>query len=1274
MKDNISIVMAAIIGTILVVLIPLISILDRQDNMSYNVVLTATTNFVDEVKSKGFIDKASYEKYLDTVAATGNVYDMRLEVYKKFTYKNLSDENIEDELLYNTKDITGELNDPADEMYDLEVGDEFYISIENTNIPSSVLMYNYISGDIGSKEKKIININYGGTINNKDWEAYEEAVREGEHYPTIIIGVPNDGKEYKTAESKYIFNTSVSDISLNITLKNFTGFIDPNDGSIVSPLTAGGADIFKSYLDVIGISESNVQFIVNDSDITHIGTNDYKVAITMKILDLPTATTDVVIRVLPGLGTYENKHISTGKESEVFCFTGDETVYDLKIEGPYYHNGRLYNYASNDTFYVYKNSSPYHYTGTNMEPYFEIKYQNILEDQPVVESAILTQLTFNGATGAVESAVDNRVSVGAYNRGTITAKVHFTNENSGDCYVKLPTGWLPGLTGYDYSDINKYYKIAKDTEVPTGEIKVYKNINVHHQIPGTNTDVVNSTSVQINVENLTDNKSGIYKIWLSNDNSDDISDYTGRDINPNTKFVDWTLKNTTQDILYYKVEDNVGNITAKEERSILYDAGPEILGLKLTKEASVVSDELQTNTIWYNQDILYVQVTTSNSLAFDLEVKVENEDQDYEDTQLISVTSPGTNTFSFNISSLNDKGSGKWIITATALVSGTNNIEDQVMKGKYQIDNEDPIINTIDITSSENNYVDINSIRWYKRIGVTTSASDNYSGFKAGSVNYDMYIDGVKRYDTIVTGNAGNNTTADIDINSYNYQLAGFMTLKVTAKDKAENFSSSNKYIYIDQVGPEIELTKELGKFIIEVTDNESSIANVKYTICSNDDKDTITLSDDTSSGIKDTLAYNEVLYSYSEGGAIENNLKYDIKEGDIRINLGEDSGLSPAEISQIQSMGAFMYFVQTQCWFSVTTTDRLGNINTYNIQMSQDPPEIEIKDGYDTDANGRIGIWTKIVFDSTSDSNLNEVQYAWSNNDTDIPTSGWVENYDFKKETYTDEIERNYRIGDNIDIMQTDDSHTCLWIKAKNNKDIASEEYVYEVKEFERAEYFSSVDGKDGDYIGETLVYTNAQTFSSGERYSKIIIKMAIFTSYPSSVPDTWPYIEDDIIAGSEDVPKFTVLKPTQSNSQAEQIYYYLKICDKVGNVETVGPYSITIDAPDITHLKLADVNNVEEMATVNNNIVSSPRIYVKDVKINLENTSRSITTYVKDSIRKVSRYTSTNLYSLDNFSPTIWTTSKIKVSYFYDPDGSGIIPEKIWTTTEIKYKRSLF
>lgn len=569
MKDNISIVVAAIIGTILVVLIPLISILDRQDNMSYNVVLTATTNFVDEVKSKGFIDKVSYEKYLDTIAATGNVYDLQLEAYKKFTYKNTADENVEDELLYNTKDITDELNSPTGGIYDLEVGDEFYISIENTNTPSSVLMYNYISGDIGSKEKKIININYGGTVNNKDWEAYSETIKNYEHYPTIIIGVPENGNTYDVAEKSYFFDLStVTSIKLQVTLKNFTKFWDGTGDPIIP-----GENTFKQYIDILGLD--NVSY--NIENIHSIGGNTYTFEIVLTNIVIPTMTADINVVILPGLGSYGDELISTGKQSATLHLTGNLTAYGLEIKGPYYHNGR-----------EIKNKILYVNPGNSIYPYFNIVCRNIDSsyDIATIEDAIKNPtptipakgLKFSNVIGSVETVSGSDPNFGGYRESTVKTEVKYTSAG-GNAFVELLDNWLGSYKGATLKD-PPYppYTVDMDTTAPGGQIHAMTDtssiIPCQTTVGPITYDVISKQNIKIYVGNISDiesgvTRSGVYQIHLRNGTS---GSWETREITDDTDFVDWSLTNTDpMQEINYTLEDNAGNISAVYTLNIMYN-------------------------------------------------------------------------------------------------------------------------------------------------------------------------------------------------------------------------------------------------------------------------------------------------------------------------------------------------------------------------------------------------------------------------------------------------------------------------------------------------------------------------------------------------------------------------------------------------------------------------------------------------------------------------------------------------------------------------------
>ena len=83
MKDNLSIVILMIIFVMLIVFFPLYNYFERQDAMSYNLVLRETTTFVDKVLSNGYISNDTYQEFLDSLANTGNLYDVQLEAHKR---------------------------------------------------------------------------------------------------------------------------------------------------------------------------------------------------------------------------------------------------------------------------------------------------------------------------------------------------------------------------------------------------------------------------------------------------------------------------------------------------------------------------------------------------------------------------------------------------------------------------------------------------------------------------------------------------------------------------------------------------------------------------------------------------------------------------------------------------------------------------------------------------------------------------------------------------------------------------------------------------------------------------------------------------------------------------------------------------------------------------------------------------------------------------------------------------------------------------------------
>ncbi len=59
---------------------PLMSTADRADEISTQTVDAATTDFVDTVRSTGKITQDNYDNFVQTISATGNSYEVEVEV------------------------------------------------------------------------------------------------------------------------------------------------------------------------------------------------------------------------------------------------------------------------------------------------------------------------------------------------------------------------------------------------------------------------------------------------------------------------------------------------------------------------------------------------------------------------------------------------------------------------------------------------------------------------------------------------------------------------------------------------------------------------------------------------------------------------------------------------------------------------------------------------------------------------------------------------------------------------------------------------------------------------------------------------------------------------------------------------------------------------------------------------------------------------------------------------------------------------------------------
>ncbi|MDD3303950.1 MAG: hypothetical protein PHP54_03440 [Clostridia bacterium] len=268
MKDNLSIVIVMLVFVILMVLFPLYNHFERQDDMSYNLALKVTTNFVDEVVNSGYITQAMYDNYIANLANTGNLYDIQLEVHKKTYTKDVyAMENgvtitdapfIEQYYIDYNKDIfeakTGKVNEVdiksvdkrslKNGTYYLNVGDQIYVKLKNSSTTMAGAIFNLI---VPTSSIERIKINYGGIVKNNAWKetAISDLIQEN-IYIEIDLNKSLTIKE-EDGYPTYVMNQSEK-VKYDVKIQNYTDNINDIPKMLKENLKLSGFDNEKSVL------------------------------------------------------------------------------------------------------------------------------------------------------------------------------------------------------------------------------------------------------------------------------------------------------------------------------------------------------------------------------------------------------------------------------------------------------------------------------------------------------------------------------------------------------------------------------------------------------------------------------------------------------------------------------------------------------------------------------------------------------------------------------------------------------------------------------------------------------------------------------------------------------------------------------------------------------------------------------------------------------------------------------------------------------------------
>ncbi|NLE25622.1 MAG: hypothetical protein GX625_09825 [Clostridiaceae bacterium] len=76
-------ILAFLLCAVLMLLFPLMTVLDRQDDIAYNIVLTECNRFVDACRDTGYITPGMYSEFTNRISSTGNSYSIKLAHIKR---------------------------------------------------------------------------------------------------------------------------------------------------------------------------------------------------------------------------------------------------------------------------------------------------------------------------------------------------------------------------------------------------------------------------------------------------------------------------------------------------------------------------------------------------------------------------------------------------------------------------------------------------------------------------------------------------------------------------------------------------------------------------------------------------------------------------------------------------------------------------------------------------------------------------------------------------------------------------------------------------------------------------------------------------------------------------------------------------------------------------------------------------------------------------------------------------------------------------------------
>ena len=172
MGDTLITIIAIVLAAVLMFVFRLMTMSDRTDDVSQLTVETATTEFVDDVRTTGKLTMDKYSQFVENISSTGNSYEVEMELQvldenpgKKTTQAEAT--KIGENVYYTmyTSQILDTINPSSGQTKTLALkeGDIFSTKVNNTNTTMSQQLKNFFYSVTGN-DTYVIAAEHGGIV------------------------------------------------------------------------------------------------------------------------------------------------------------------------------------------------------------------------------------------------------------------------------------------------------------------------------------------------------------------------------------------------------------------------------------------------------------------------------------------------------------------------------------------------------------------------------------------------------------------------------------------------------------------------------------------------------------------------------------------------------------------------------------------------------------------------------------------------------------------------------------------------------------------------------------------------------------------------------------------------------------------------------------------------------------------------------------------------------------------------------------------------------